>query len=95
MLTIVAENLCDPPTLVTPSTFTDYSYEIGKAQLSIPFTRFTADPTSCESVLLYVVSFDDDTINPYVSELPAGATELTVNVPEGTVLTDKAYTVTI
>ena len=80
---------------MTPSSIADVSYEIGTAQLSIPFTRFTADPASCESVLLYVVSFDDDTINPYVSELAAGATELTVMVPAATSLTDKAYTVTI
>ena len=80
---------------MTTSTIADVSYEIGDAQLSIPFTGFTADPTSCESVLLYVVSFDDNTISSYVSGYTYGATELTVSVPTGTALTAKAYPVTI
>jgi hypothetical protein len=79
----VAENFCNAPTVVTASTIADISYEIGAAQLSIPFTGFTANPTSCEAHLLYVVSFDDNAISTYVSGYTAGATELTVLVASG------------
>ncbi len=79
---------------MTPSTIAAVTYKIGGAALPISFTKFTADPASCEAGLQYAVTFDDDAIDPYVNE-DFTANTLTVEAAAGTVLTAKDYAITI